>query len=188
MGASQSVDPRPHRVLVGVSGGIAAYKSAFLVSRLAQAGCDVHVAMTRAATRFVGPATFAALSSHPVAIGPIRPQQYPLGPHIALAQDAALMIIAPATADLMARCANGFAPCAVSTLYLQVTCPVLMAPAMSSAMWDKPAVQRNVQQLIADGVRMVGPGDGWQSCRNKGTGRMAEPEDLLAAAMQELAR
>jgi phosphopantothenoylcysteine decarboxylase/phosphopantothenate--cysteine ligase len=180
-------NPRPQRsagarIVVGVGGGIAAYKVATVVSRLAQAGYDVHVAMTRSATRFVGPATFAALSGHRVAVGPIRANRYPLGPHIELAADAQLMIVAPATANLLARFAVGLAPCAVSTLYLQVTCPVLIAPAMSTAMWLKPAVQRNLAQLQADGVHVAGPEAGWQSCRASGLGRMSEPEAIVAAA------
>jgi phosphopantothenoylcysteine decarboxylase len=174
------------RIVVGVGGGIAAYKAAFLVSRLAQQGYDVRVAMTPAATRFIGEATFSALSGNAVAIDPIDTPRYPLGPHIALAEGAKLMVIAPATAHLIGRLAHGMASCAVSTLYLQVECPVIVAPAMSGPMWEKPAVQRNVQTLQGDGVRIVGPATGWQSCRKMATGRMSEPEAIIEAALETL--
>ncbi|MGB7345030.1 MAG: flavoprotein [Pirellulaceae bacterium] len=168
-------------ILLAVGGGIAAYKSAMLCSRLVQAGHDVRTAMTRSATQFVGPATLCALSGKPVATE-IFQTQYPLGAHIELAADLQLMIIAPATANLLAKFASGVADDLVSTLYLQATCPVLLAPAMSQAMWEKPSVQRNVSQLQKDGCHFVGPDSGWLSCRVKGAGRMSEPDQIVAAA------
>ena len=169
-------------ILLAIGGGIAAYKSAFLCSRLAQQEYQVRVAMTDAATQFVGAQTFAALSGRPVATDSFAPQDKPLGPHIELAEGIDLMIVAPATANLLAKFASGIADDLVSTLYLQRQSPVLLAPAMSNAMWTKPAVQRNIAQLKEDGCHQIGPGEGWLSCRVKGEGRMSEPEDILAAA------
>jgi phosphopantothenoylcysteine decarboxylase/phosphopantothenate--cysteine ligase len=166
------------RIVVGVSGGIAAFKTATLVSRLAQAGETVSVVMTESAQEFVGPATFAALCNSQPVIHPFD-ARFPLGPHIELATNCKLLIIAPATAHIMAACALGLADTLLSTLYLNVECPVVMAPAMSTPMWEKKAVQRNLQQLREDGVHFVGPESGWLSCRRVGAGRMSEPETIL---------
>jgi phosphopantothenoylcysteine decarboxylase len=171
------------RVVVAVGGGIAAYKSATLVSRLVQSGLEVSVVMTEGAQQFVGPATFAALCNRPPIVDSFDPR-FPLGPHIELAEQCRLMIIAPATARILASCALGLADDLLSTLYLCMECPVLMAPAMSSAMWSKPAVARNVAQLTDDGIHWVGPEEGWLSCRKVGAGRMAEPESILQAALE----
>ncbi|MDZ4852112.1 MAG: flavoprotein [Pirellulaceae bacterium] len=170
------------QVVVAVGGGIAAYKSATLVSRLVQQGYDVTVVLTASAQQFVGPATFAALCNREPVIS-VFDRQYPLGPHIELATDCRLFIVAPATARILASCALGLADDLLSTLYLNMTCPVLMAPAMSSPMWEKPAVERNVKQLTNDGVHWVGPEEGWLSCRKTGTGRMAEADDILKASL-----
>lgn len=173
------------RIVVGIAGGIAAFKVAGLVSRLIQAGHGVDVVLTHGATHFVGPATFAALCGR----GPVTDAydpRFPLGPHIELAEGADLLIIAPATARLLASCALGLADDLVSTLYLACDCPVLFAPAMSSTMWAQPAVQRNVALLSGDGAQLVGPASGWLSCRKQGLGRMAEPDDIMAAAMEIL--
>ncbi len=169
-------------ILLAIGGGIAAYKSAFVCSRLAQLGHEVRVAMTRSATQFVGVQTFAALSGRSVATDSFSPGQQPLGPHIELAERIDLMIVAPATANLISKFANGLADDLVSTLYLQRQAPVLLAPAMSASMWGKPAVVRNVAQLREDGCQIVGPGAGWLSCRVQGEGRMSEPDEILAAA------
>lgn len=166
------------KVLVGVSGGIAAYKSAMLVSRLVQDGMDVSVVLTQGATKFVGPATFAALTGKPPVIDPFD-SRFPLGPHIELAIGCDLLIIAPATARVLAGCSLGLANDLLTTLYLNVECPIVMAPAMSGPMWEKPAVIRNVEQLKKDGIVFVGPENGWLSCRRIGPGRMAEPEQIL---------
>ncbi|TWU57699.1 flavoprotein [Rubripirellula reticaptiva] len=173
---------RPRQnILLAIGGGIAAYKSAILCSRLAQSGYKVRVAMTGAAGAFIGAPTLAALSSRPVATE-MFDTRYPLGPHIELADGVDLMIVAPATANLLSKFAGGAADDLVSTLYLQVTCPVLLAPAMSDPMWNKPSVKRNVVTLGNDGCHFVGPESGWLSCRTRGEGRMSEPEVILAAA------
>lgn len=169
------------KILIGVSGGVAAYKAATVVSRLVQAGHEVTVVMTPAAGKFVGVATFAALSGRKVYDDSFDQSEMPLGPHIELARQADLLCVAPATADLLGKAAHGLADDLLSTLMLSFTGPVLMAPAMNSEMWGKPAVQRNVKQLHTDGVTMIGPGEGWLSCRVKGAGRMAEPEEIIAA-------
>jgi phosphopantothenoylcysteine decarboxylase/phosphopantothenate--cysteine ligase len=166
-------------IIVGVSGGIAAYKAAALTSLLVQRGAGVTAVLTRNAKRFVGPATFAALTGRPVAIRMFDPGVYPLGAHIELAARADLVVVAPASADLLAKVAGGAADDLLTTLLLCAECPIVVAPAMNSAMWAKPAVQRNVNQIAADGGRIVQPGSGWLSCRQQGTGRMAEPEEIV---------
>ena len=173
-------------VVIGVTGGIAAYKTAALVSRLVQAGAGVSVVMTKAATQFVGPTTFAALTGRAVGTDLFVSAEYHLGQHIALADRADLLCVAPATANFLAKAAQGIADDLLSTLYLAFRGPVLLAPAMNSAMWEKPAVQRNVQQLGADGVYFVGPDAGWLSCRATGAGRMSEPEAIFAAIAERL--
>jgi phosphopantothenoylcysteine decarboxylase/phosphopantothenate--cysteine ligase len=167
-------------LIIGVSGGIAAYKAAALVSSLVQSGHGVSVVMTRAARKFVGPATFRALTGRPVAIDQFD-RGFALGAHIELADRAELLCVAPASADLLAKAACGLADDLLSTLLLSFGGPVLLAPAMNSAMWQKPAVQRNVGTLRVDGVHFVDPQEGWQSCRRSGPGRMAEPTDIQAA-------
>ncbi len=163
-------------LLIGVTGGIAAYKTAALVSRLVQAGAGVSVVMTRSATRLVGPATFQALTRRPVQTEIFGPESHP---HIELAARAELFCIAPATANLLAKAANGLADDLLSTVLLSFTGPVIMAPAMNCRMWEKPAVQRNVEQVRADGVLLIGPEEGSLSCGAQGTGRMASPEDIF---------
>ncbi len=144
------------KVVVAVGGGIAAYKSATLVSNLVKDGCDVHVVMTRSSQQFIGPATFNALCNRPPVLDPFDPR-FPLGPHIELANECKLLIVAPATARILASFANGLADDLLGTLYLNSECPVLVAPAMSTPMWEKPAVQRNLRQIIEDGVQVIGP-------------------------------
>lgn len=168
------------RIVVGIGGGIAAYKVATVVSRLVQAGHHVDVVLSQGATHFVGPATFAALCGRPPTVDTFDPR-YPLGAHIELADGADLLLVAPATARILAACAHGLADDLLTTLYLACSCPVLMAPAMSSPMWEQPAVQRSVSLLESDGVKMLGPESGWLSCRKRGVGRMAEPESILSA-------
>lgn len=174
-------------ILLAVGGGIAAYKSAILCSRLVQSGHQVRIAMTRAATEFIGAPTLAALSGQAVAIEMFDPS-YPLGAHIELVDQIDLMIVAPATAGRLARFATGSGDDLVSTIYLQAQCPVLLAPAMSAAMWEKPAVQRNVTRLREDGCHFVGPATGWLSCRVRGEGRMSEPDEILEASESLLNR
>jgi phosphopantothenoylcysteine decarboxylase/phosphopantothenate--cysteine ligase len=171
----------PRELIVGVTGGIAAFKTAALVSSLVQAGHSVSVVMTRAARKFVGPATFRALTGRPVASDVFERDHFPLGAHIELAENADLMVVAPASANFLAQAAGGLANDLVSTLALSFDGPLLLAPAMNAAMWQKPAVQRNVETLRQDGVHFVDPQAGWQSCRRTGMGRMAEPADIQAA-------
>jgi phosphopantothenoylcysteine decarboxylase/phosphopantothenate--cysteine ligase len=168
-------------VLLGVTGGIAAYKTAALASQLVQAGAGVTVVMTRAAARFVAPQTFEALTGRRVARGMFRDPEFPLGAHIGLAQRANVYCVAPATANFLAKAALGLADDLVSTLMLSFTGPVIVAPAMNCEMWAKHAVQRNVEQLQRDGVRFVDPEEGWLSCRTRGAGRMAAPDRIEAA-------
>lgn len=168
-------------IVVGCSGGIAAYKTAALVSQLVQAGAGVSVVMTPAARQFIGPATFAALTGRPVAENVFDAAHYPLGAHIELADRAELLCVAPATANVLAKAASGAADDLLSTLLLSFTGPILMAPAMNCEMWEKPAVQRNVVRLRDDGVHFVDPEEGWLSCRRRGMGRMAAPDKIVQA-------
>ena len=168
------------KILLGVSGGIAAYKSAALTSSLVQSGHEVQVVLTSAAEQFVGRATFQALTGRHVA-GELFDAHYPLGAHIELAEWASLLCVAPTSADVLAKAAQGLADDLLSTLLLSFTGPVVFAPAMNADMWQQPAVQRNVAQLEKDGRQFVGPAEGWQSCRRSGPGRMAEPDEIHAA-------
>lgn len=167
-------------ILLGVTGGIAAYKAADLASRLVQAGAKVSVVLTPAAERFIGATTFEALTGRPVHGDAFRPQEHFFGEHIGLARRANLFVVAPATADYLAKAAHGLADDLLSTLALAITCRALYAPAMNADMWAKPAVQRNVARLREDGVHFVDPGSGWLSCGQVGPGRMAEPAEILA--------
>ena len=173
-------------LIVGVTGGIAAYKTASLVSELVQAGAKVTVVVTPSAGAFIGAPTLAALSGRPVHAELFDPA-FPLGAHIEIARRGQLLCVAPASADFLAKAAQGLADDLLSTLYLCFQGPVLMAPAMNHEMWNKDAVQRNVQQLISDGVTMVGPDEGWLSCRERGTGRMADPSVIAQMVRQTLA-
>jgi phosphopantothenoylcysteine decarboxylase/phosphopantothenate--cysteine ligase len=167
------------RILIGIGGGIAAYKVATVVSRLVQQGHRVRSVLTRGASHFVGASTFTALCGETPAEDTYDPR-FPLGAHIELADEVDLMVIAPATARLLASCAHGLADDLLATLFLTCDAPKLMAPAMSVSMWENRAVQRNVATLRGDGVHFVGPESGWLTCRKQGLGRMAEPEQLLA--------
>jgi phosphopantothenoylcysteine decarboxylase/phosphopantothenate--cysteine ligase len=174
-------------ILVGVTGGIAAYKTADLVSKLMQAGAAVSVVMTRAAEQFVGPTTFRALTGRPVHRDLFAPQEHYRGEHIGLAQRAELMVVAPASANYLAKAAHGLADDLLSTLTLSVTSPILLAPAMNTEMWNKPVVQRNVARLREDGFHLIGPGSGWLSCGHVGAGRMAEPQEIADRIAELLA-
>ncbi|MGQ9574964.1 MAG: flavoprotein [Thermoguttaceae bacterium] len=170
-------------ILIGVSGGIAAFKSAALVSQLVQAGAGVWVVMTRSATHLVAPKTFEALTGRPVSTRTFGPGAHP---HLELAQKAELLCVAPATANLLAKAALGLADDLLSTLILAFSGPILLAPAMNSQMWNKPAVQRNLSQLRADGFRIIDPEEGYLSCGAVGPGRMASPERIFRAIAQTL--
>ncbi|MBC7835394.1 MAG: phosphopantothenate synthase, partial [Phycisphaerales bacterium] len=172
------------RIFVGVTGGIAAYKAATLVSRLAQAGAGVTVAMTDAATRFVTPLTFQALSARAVYTSQWEHVESQDPQHISLASAADVAVVAPCTMDCMAKLATGRTDDVVTLILSAIDrrrTPVLLAPSMNEVMWSQPATRRNANQLAEDGYRLVGPGTGWQACRAVGPGRMVEPEELLAA-------
>jgi phosphopantothenoylcysteine decarboxylase/phosphopantothenate--cysteine ligase len=169
-----------HReILLGVSGGVAAYKAADLCSRLVQRGAKVTVIMTESAGQFIGATTFEALTGRPVYSHAFEAKEHFQGEHIGLARRAELTVIAPATAQTIARLAHGLADDLLSTTVLVTTSPVLIAPAMNCDMWDKPAVQRNVSQLVDDGYHLVGPEEGWLSCGQVGSGRMADPGSII---------
>ncbi|MBX3358075.1 MAG: phosphopantothenoylcysteine decarboxylase [Phycisphaeraceae bacterium] len=178
------------RVIVGVTGGIAAYKSATLVSRLAQAGAQVTVAMTEGATRFVAPLTFQALSARPVYTSAWEHIESQDPQHISLASSADVAVVAPCTMDCLARLATGRTDDVVTLILSAIDrakTPVLLAPSMNDVMWAQPATQRNVRTLVDDGFRIVGPGSGWQACRHVGVGRMSEPEEVFGAVVAAVA-
>lgn len=174
-----------YEVLVCVCGGIAAYKVCEVVSALVQRGVGVTVAMTKAGRRFVGTATFQALTGHGVLTSLWSRDEPADVQHIRPTDSADLVLIAPATANIIAKAAVGLADDLVSTLLLSVASPVLVAPAMNDRMWSNAIVQRNVATLTERGFHFVGPGRGWLACRSVGPGRMAEPDEILdvAAAM-----
>ncbi len=167
---------KEREILIGVTGGIAAYKTAALVSRLVQSGANVSVVMTKSARKLVGPKTFEALTRRPVWCDMWRLSPHP---HIDLAVRAELLCIAPSTANFLAKAAIGLADDLLSTLVLSFTGPILLAPAMNSEMWRKPAVQRNVAQLRSDGFHIIDPEEGYLSCGMVGPGRMASPERIF---------
>jgi len=178
------------RIVLGLSGGIACYKSAELLRRLRDAGADIDVVMTPAATQFITPTTLQALSGKPVLIDTTdgaHAQVQDSMAHIHLARSAHAILIAPASANMMARIAHGLANDLLSTLALaRGDCPLLLAPAMNREMWAHPATQRNVAQLRADGVTLLGPAHGHQACGEVGDGRMLEPHDLRDALIASL--
>lgn len=173
-------------ILLGVCGGIAAYKAAALCSKLAQAGADVRVVMTASAGKFVGPLTFQTLSRHDVAIDTFDEKDPAVVSHIDLADRADLVIIAPATANMIAKLALGLADDMLSTTLLATTAPILIAPAMNVHMYAHPAVQANMETLRARGVRFIEPGEGQLACGYVGKGRLAEPDDIYAAIVNQL--
>jgi len=169
------------RILLGVSGGIAAYKAAELVRRLRDAGADVRVVLTEAAAHFVGAATFQALSGNPVRSSLWDPAAEAAMGHIELARWATRVVIAPASADVIAKLAHGHANDLLSTLCLATTAPLTLAPAMNNRMWLHPATQANVATLRERGAQMIGPDDGAQACGEFGPGRLAEPDAIVRA-------
>ena len=167
-------------ILLGITGGIAAYKSAELVRLLVKQGASVQVAMSEAATHFIAPLTFQALSGKPVITDPWAANTANGMAHIALSREADLLLIAPATANCLAKLAHGLADDLLSTLALARNGPLLLAPAMNRQMWQNPATQRNVATLRADGVTLLGPASGEQACGEVGAGRMLEAAEILA--------
>ncbi|MDE3010135.1 MAG: bifunctional phosphopantothenoylcysteine decarboxylase/phosphopantothenate synthase [Pseudomonadota bacterium] len=180
-------DRIPDKLLLGVTGGVAAYKAAEFVRLAIKAGIRVRVVMTAAATRFIGPETFQALTGEAVYTDAWDERIANRMPHIELTRWADAMLVAPATADFMARAASGMADDLLATCAVSRNCPLLLAPAMNVEMWQHPATQRNLRTLRDDGVAILGPAAGEQACGESGFGRLLEPADLLAALLAELA-
>lgn len=179
------------RVIVGVGGGIAAYKIAGLVSTLVQSGAEVTVAMTDAAMRFVTPLVFESLSGRAVYRDPWEALDRADPQHVRLAREAELMIIAPCTMDLMARLASGLTSdpvCLLASVLDRRRQPTLLAPSMNELMWQQPATRRNLATLREDGFAIVEPAEGWHACRSGGPGRLPEPEALVDAILAGLPR
>jgi len=168
------------RIVLGLSGGIACYKSAELLRRLIEHGATVDVVMTDAATHFITPTTMQALSGRPVFVDQWDARMPNSMAHIDLTRAADAVLIAPASADFMAKLVHGLASDLLTTLCLARNCPLLVAPAMNREMWSALPTQRNVQQLVEDGVLILGPGSGSQACGETGDGRMLEPMQLIA--------
>ena len=178
------IDVAGKEVLLGVCGGIAAYKAVCLTSLLIKAGLGVTVVMTDSATRLVAPKTFEALTRRHVATTMWTTNL--IHPHIELARQADVFCVAPATANILAKAANGLADDLMSATILAFAGRLLMAPAMNTVMWKKPATQRNVKTLREDGVKILGPDKGRLSCGESGEGRMIEPEEIKEAIIAEL--
>jgi phosphopantothenoylcysteine decarboxylase/phosphopantothenate--cysteine ligase len=174
------------RVALAVTGGIAAYKAAEVLRGLQRAGCRVRVAMTEHATKLVAPLTFRALSGEHVVVDDYAPDNPDPIAHITFAQTVDLLVVAPATADIIAKFAGGVADDFVSTTYLACDAPVLVAPAMNTTMWEHPATRRNLATLRADGVHVIEPDAGEMACGTIGPGRLSAPEQIVAAALDIL--
>jgi len=175
-------------VALGVCGGIAAYKAVEVLRGLQRAGCTVRVAMTKRACEFVQPLTFRALSGSHVIVDDYAPDNPDPIAHITFSQTVDLLIVAPATANIIAKFANGIADDFLSSTYLACTAPILIAPAMNTTMWEHPATQRNLEQLRADGVHFIEPDAGEMACGTIGPGRLSEPERIVRAALEILGR
>src|SRR5690242_8749650 len=173
-------------IALGVCGGIAAYKAVEVLRGLQRAGCTVRVAMTKRACEFVQPLTFRALSGSHVVVDDYAPDNPDPIAHITFSQTTDLLIVAPATANMIAKFANGVADDFLSSTYLACTAPVLIAPAMNTTMLEHPATQRNLQQLRADGVHIVEPDAGEMACGTIGPGRLSDPDRIVAAALDLL--
>jgi phosphopantothenoylcysteine decarboxylase/phosphopantothenate--cysteine ligase len=185
-----SSEPQPsssgRNIALGVCGGIAAYKAVEVLRGLQKAGCNVRVAMTKRACEFVQPLTFRALSGSHVIVDDYAPDNPDPIAHITFSQSVDLLIVAPATANIIAKFANGVADDFLSSTYLACTAPVLIAPAMNTTMWEHPATQRNLQRLREDGAYFVEPDAGEMACGTIGPGRLSEPERIVAAALEIL--
>ena len=180
--ATDPTTPAPlagREVVVGVCGGIAAYKVADVVSKLVQLGAGVTVVMTAEAQRFVTPLTFEALSGRKVRTSTFDLVDTSDPQHIGLTERADLMLVAPATNNVIAKVAHGLCDDLVSLMVCAAACPVVFAPAMNNRMWDHPVAQENVAKLRAFGYRFIGPDAGWLACRNVGPGRLSEPQKIV---------
>lgn len=174
-------------IVLGITGSIAAYKSADLTSQLTQLGHEVHIVMTQAATEFITPLTLQVLSRHPVLIS-LEDEKNSWKPgHIELADNADLFLIAPASADILGQLANGLAPDPLAAIYLALPSKTMkfIAPAMNGKMWRHPATQRNLLQLKNDGVTVIDPAEGELACGYQGIGRLAEVEEILKVILGE---
>ncbi len=174
---------RGREIIVAVCGGIAAYKVAEIVSGLVQLGAGVTVCMTEAATKFVTPLTFQALSGRPVHTDPFAlatdASSAADTQHIKLTERADLMLVAPATNTIIAKVAHGLCDDLVSLMISAAACPVVFAPAMNARMWEHPVAKENVKKLTSIGYRFIGPEEGWLACRNVGAGRLADPQTIV---------
>ena len=180
------MDLTGREIVLGVTGGIAAYKSAEVVSRLRHLGANVHVIMTKNATEFVSPLTFQTLSANQVVTDTFQAPEYWNVEHVALAKRAEIFVIAPATANIMAKMACGIADDMLSTTVLATKAPVLLAPAMNTGMWTAAATQENLKTLQERGIEFIGPESGILACGDEGAGRMSEPEAIVAAICNKL--
>jgi phosphopantothenoylcysteine decarboxylase / phosphopantothenate---cysteine ligase len=174
------------KVALGITGGIAAYKAVEVLRGLQLAGCAVRVAMTKRACEFIQPLTFRALSGSHVVVDDYAPDNPDPIAHITFSQTVDLFLVAPATANIIAKFANGVADDFMTSTYLASTAPVLIAPAMNTSMWNHPATQRNVRQLRSDGVHIIEPDEGEMACGTIGPGRLSDPERIVAAALEIL--
>ena len=173
-------------IIVAVCGGIAAYKVADVVSKLVQSGAGVTVVMTKDAQHFVTPLTFQALSARPVRTDTYDLQDSSDPQHIGLTEKADLMLVAPATANMLAKVAHGMTDDLVSLMINASACPVVFAPAMNNRMWENPLTQENIAKLQKHGYAMIGPEAGWLACRNVGPGRMSEPAKIIEEVTRRL--
>src|SRR5690242_1654148 len=173
-------------VALGVCGGIAAYKAVEVLRGLQRAGCTVRVAMTKRACEFVQPLTFRALSGSHVIVDDYAPDNPDPIAHITFSQTVDLLLVAPATANIIAKFAHGIADDFLTSTYLACTSPILVAPAMNTTMWEHPATQRNVEQLRKDGIYFVEPDAGEMACGTIGPGRLSDPERVVSAALDIL--
>jgi len=167
------------KIVVGVTGSIAAYKAAEVVSQLVQRDAQVVVVMTESATRFIGPLTFQTITRRRVMVDPFDLESVVDPTHISLTDEAALVLVAPATANFLAKAAHGIADDMLSSLLLAVTCPVLVAPAMNDRMWNHAAVRENLKTVRKRGIRIVDPEEGFLACGSYAMGRLAEPARIV---------
>jgi phosphopantothenoylcysteine decarboxylase/phosphopantothenate--cysteine ligase len=188
------MDPNPttspltgREIIVAVCGGIAAYKVADVVSKLVQAGTGVTVCMTAEAQKFITPLTFEALSGRPVRTGTFDLIESSDPQHISLTERADLMLVAPATSNIIAKAAHGLTDDLVSLMICAAACPVIFAPAMNNRMWAHPIAQENVAKLKSIGHTFIGPEDGWLACRNVGPGRLSEAQRIVQEVIELLA-
>src|SRR5712691_2087728 len=183
---SSHSDFSARKVALGITGGIASYKAAEILRGLQRAGCTVRVAMTKRACEFVQPLTFRALSGSHVIVDDYAPDNPDPIAHITFSQSVNLLLVAPATANIIAKFANGVADDFLTTTYLACNAPVLVAPAMNTSMLEHLATQRNLQKLRADGVHIIEPDEGEMACGAIGPGRLSEPDAIVAAALEIL--